>query len=90
MKIEFDDEKRRLTFELRGLDFAQAEDVFDGTEYTWEDDRSDYGEQRYNTFGTLSSRLVSVTWTVRNGNRRIISMRNANEREQARYRRTMD
>ena len=90
MEISFDDEKRRLTLEMRGLDFAEAGRIFDGTEFTWLDDREDYGEDRYNTFGSLNGRLVAVTWTIRDGTRRIISMRKANDREQARYRGALD
>ena len=89
MEITFDEAKRQLTLLKRGLDFARAGEIFEGVEYTWIDDRSDYGEVRYNTFGTLDNRLVSVTWTIRIGKRRIISMRKANDREQARYRRIM-
>lgn len=90
MQIEYDEEKRRFTLEMRGLDFALAARIFDGTELTWQDDRSDYGEVRYNTFGALDGRLVAISWTIRNGKRRIISMRKANDREQARYRRLME
>ena len=90
MRIEYDEAKRRLTLATRGLDFAKAEEIFDGTEFTWVDDRQDYGELRHNTFGRLDGRLVSLTWTVRDGKRRIISMRKANDREQARYRRALD
>ena len=90
MELEFDDEKRDLTFAKRGLDFARANEVFDGTEYTWIDDREDYGEVRFNTFGILDRRLISLSWTIRGDKRRIISMRKANEREQARYRRHLD
>ena len=87
MKIVFDEEKRLLTLERRGLDFARAGEIFAGAVYTWADDRFDYGEPRYNTFGTLDGRLVAITWTIRDNTRRIISMRKANEREQAHYRR---
>ena len=90
MEIEYDERKRELTLRTRGLDFANAETIFDGTEFTWIDDRRDYGEPRYNTFGTLEGRLVTLTWTVRQEKRRIISMRKANDREQAYYRRTLD
>ena len=90
MKITFDEEKRVQTLLRRGLDFARAASVFDGTEFTFEDDRADYGEVRYNTFGSLDGRLISITWTIRDGTRRIISMRKANDREQARYRRNLD
>ena len=90
MKISFDEAKRRLTLEMRGLDFAKAGEIFDGTEFTWIDDRQDYGEIRSNSFGKLDGRLVSVTWTLRDGECRIISMRRANERENARYRENLD
>ncbi|MBA4768166.1 MAG: BrnT family toxin [Porphyrobacter sp.] len=90
MEIEYDEAKRRKTLEERGLDFARAGEVFVGREWTFIDDRIDYGEQRFNTFGQLDGRLVTLVWTLRNDNRRIISMRKANEREQARYQRVMD
>jgi len=87
MEIEFDEEKRALTLAKRGVDFARAGEIFTGSEFTWIDDRAAYGEVRHNTFGLLDNRLVSVTWTIREGKRRIISIRKANDREQARYRR---
>lgn len=90
MELDFDEEKRQLTLLKRGLDFADAGQIFDGTEFTWIDDREDYGEKRFNTFGFLGERLVAVTWTIRDEMRRIISMRKANDREQARYRRNLD
>ncbi|MCW1430464.1 BrnT family toxin [Novosphingobium sp. JCM 18896] len=89
MEISFDEPKRQLTLLKRGLDFARAAEIFDGTEYTWIDDRFDYGEVRYNSFGLLDQRLIAMSWTIRDGKRRIISMRKANEREQARYRRVL-
>src|SRR3546814_7351887 len=87
MELSFDEAKRRLTLLNRGLDFARAGEVFDGAELTWIDDRFDYGEVRYNTFGLLDGRLVALTWTISHSTRRIISMRKANEREQTYYRR---
>jgi uncharacterized protein len=90
VKITFDDAKRLKTLEERGLDFANAGAIFNGREWTLVDDREDYGELRFNTFGHLDGRLVALVWTVRDGTRRIISMRKANEREQARYRRAVD
>ena len=89
MEISFDESKRLKTLEERNLDFARASEVFAGPEYTVLDDRRDYGEERFNTFGYLDKRLVSLTWTVREGRRRIISMRKANDREQARFEKRM-
>ena len=90
MEIEYVEEKRRKILEERGLDLARAEEVFDGAELSWVDDRQDYGETRWSTFGLLDERLVAVSWTIRNAKRRIISMRKANDREKARYRQTLD
>jgi uncharacterized DUF497 family protein len=89
MELDFDEAKRKQNLLNRGLDFARAHEVFDGAEFTWIDNRADYGETRYNSFGKLDGRLVSVTWTIRDEKRRIISMRKANGREQANYRRNM-
>ena len=85
MVIEFDAAKRDATLEVRGLDMARAGEVFAGATLTVEDDRQDYGEDRFITIGFLDERMVILVWTPRNGARRIISMKKANEREQALY-----
>jgi uncharacterized DUF497 family protein len=85
VQIEFDPDKREKTLRERGLDFAQAGEVFAGMHFTQVDRRMDYGEERFITVGTLNGRTVVVVWTPRGQSRRIISMRKANAREQARY-----
>lgn len=90
MDIEFDEEKRRQTLEHRGLDFADAQELFEGPEFTSLDDREDYGEERFQTVGLLSERLVMVIWTPRGEARRIISMRKCNAREQRKFGRRVD
>jgi uncharacterized DUF497 family protein len=90
MEIEFDCAKRDKTLAERGLDFAQAGEVFGGRHFTVGDDREDYREVRYITAGKLDGRMVVMIWTPRGEARRIISMRKANEREQARYAHRVD
>lgn len=85
MSIEFDEEKRAATLKTRGLDMARAGEVFEGTTLTDEDDRKNYGEDRFITIGFLDERMVILVWTPRNDAYRIISMRKANEREKALY-----
>lgn len=85
MAIEFDPAKRRATLRQRGLDMAECEDLFAGATLTFEDDRQDYGEPRFITLGFLRGRMVFVAWTPRGADRRIISMRKANDREQKKY-----
>lgn len=81
MQIEFNQTKRAKTLVERGLDFADAEQVFAGKHLTLEDTREDYDEQRFQTAGWLGGRIVILIWTPRGKARRIISMRKANERE---------
>ncbi|PJF46485.1 MAG: BrnT family toxin [Candidatus Thermofonsia Clade 3 bacterium] len=85
MVIEFDEAKRVMTLQSRGLDFAHAGEVFEGPHFTAEDLREDYGEPRFITAGWLDGRMVVLVWTPRGEARRIISMRKANEREQERF-----
>ena len=85
MTIEFDETKRTATLEARGLDMARAGEVFAGATLTVEDDRRDYGEDRFITIGFLDGVMVVLVWTPRDGAYRIISMRKANERERTLY-----
>ena len=83
--IEFDEAKRAATLEARGLDMARAGEVFAGATLTVEDDRRDYGEDRFIPIGFLDDVMVVLVWTPRDGAYRIISMRKANERERTLY-----
>ena len=64
---------------------ARADEVFAGPTLTVEDDRQNYGEARFITIGFLDGAMVVLVWTPRNRNRRIISVRRANERERTLY-----
>ncbi len=89
-EIEFDEAKRSLTLEKRGLDFSDAPKIFAGSHLQLLDDRVDYGESRFNSFGTLGDRNVVVTWTQRENKRRIIAMRHYHDEELENRRRTLD
>ncbi len=90
MKIEYDDEKRQLTLELRGLDFEDAVKVFANDHFDIPDERQDYGEPRILTFGWLLNRAVAIVWTPRGRSRRIISMRHIHAQELETRRRALD
>lgn len=88
MQISYDPAKRAKTLEERDLDFEDAPEVFAGLTLTLPDERQDYGEDRYQTYGLLGDRLVMVVWTPRGEDRQdrhVISMRKCNDREQARF-----
>ena len=81
MKITYDPGKRERTLTERGLDFMAASHVFEGATLTLEDDRFDYGERRFQTYGVLNGRVVMLEWTPRGEARHVISMRYCHERE---------
>lgn len=90
MKIEFDPAKRKATLEHRGLDMAGAAEIFEGATLTIADERKNYGEPRFITIGRLDGRMVVSVWTPRGAGRRLISLRKANDREQALYEDRLD
>lgn len=85
MRIAFDTVKRDITLAERGLDFADATSVFAGVTITIRDERFEYGEERFQTYGLLNDRMVMVVWTARGDARHVMSMRKCNEREQAKF-----
>ena len=89
MLISFDPRKRMATWHERGLDFLDAEHVFDGPTFEFEDLRRDYGEVRTICFGLLQARWVVVGYTQRGEIRHIFSMRKANAREQERIKKLL-
>jgi uncharacterized DUF497 family protein len=86
----WDEAKRRATLRQRGLDFADAEEIFAGRALTLEDERRNYGEPRYISAGWLRGRFVMMVWTPRDDGRRIISMRHGHADEEDYYGRQMD
>ena len=82
MELDYDPAKRAATLAERGLDFADADQLFAGVHATLPDDRMDYGERRYISAGFIADRLVVLVWTPRGNRRRIISMRYAHAKEE--------
>jgi uncharacterized DUF497 family protein len=70
MEISFDPAKREKTLRERKLDFGRAAEVFAGLTFTQRDERRDYGEIRYQTYGLLDGRLIMMVWTYRFDSRR--------------------
>ena len=67
MRFTWNEAKRKRNLKDHGLDFVDAERVFEGATFTYEDDRFRYEEQRFVTLGLLD----------------IISFRKATRRETA-------
>ena len=85
MEFIWDEAKRKINLKKHGLDFADAKTVFSGLTATIMDDRFDYEEERFITFGWLGGRIVVIAHTEHNDLIRIISMRKATKYEQKIY-----
>ena len=83
MRLSWSEDKRQSNLRDHGLDFVDAPRVFDGVTYTFEDDRFDYGEQRFVTLGLLDGIVVSIVHTESARVIRVISFRKATKHEQA-------
>ncbi|MBU1170886.1 MAG: BrnT family toxin [Proteobacteria bacterium] len=85
MNFKWDDTKRKSNIKKRGIDFINAPMIFDSYTLTINDDRYDYGEERFITFGILEGRVVVVTHTENDDSIRIISIRKATKYEEKTY-----
>lgn len=83
--ITWNEAKRQSNLRKHGLDFVGCEAVFDGPVISDEDDRLPYGEQRICLIGWLNGRVVHLTYTERDGNLHIISLRKVTRHELERY-----
>ena len=85
MEFEWDEAKRETNLCSHGIDFFDAETVFDGHTVTLEDTRRAYGERRFVTFGLLEGTVIAIVHTEREDVIRIISMRKASKHEERSY-----
>jgi uncharacterized DUF497 family protein len=83
--MEFDPIKSTLNLAKHGVSFTEAEELEWETAVVKPDNRHEYGEQRFIGYVLKSDRLYCVVYTERGDQRRIISLRKANEREVRAY-----
>lgn len=81
MNFTWDETKRQTNLQKHGLDFADAEKVFNGPLVLFEDTRENYGEQRMIGIGLLDYLVVLMVHVESDGDIRIISMRKADSDE---------
>lgn len=85
MDFEWDEDKRRLVLERRGVNFAIAALIFEGPVLTMVDDRRDYGEERLVSIGKADGEYYVVVHTSRGQAIRIISAWYAGQRQREQY-----
>ena len=85
MNITFDPAKSLQNLDKHGVSLDLAAEIEWETAITWVDNRKDYAEQRMAGIGYIELRLYYVVFVDRDDNRRVISLRKANKREENRY-----
>jgi hypothetical protein len=81
VKFEWDLRKEARNVQKHGIDFTTAKLIWNGPVFERIDDRRHYGEIRFQAFGAIQNRILTVIFTWRGTTRRIISARRANHRE---------
>ncbi|MEO5640217.1 MAG: BrnT family toxin [Sphingomicrobium sp.] len=84
MAIAYDPAKDAENIASYGLSFADF-DGFDGEPMVLVDDRFEYGELRYRTFGRIGGLGHCLVFTMRGAAMRLISFRRAHDKELQRY-----
>jgi uncharacterized DUF497 family protein len=77
----WDTAKAKVNSLKHGIEFRDAQRVFDAPHSVFPDLRADYREPRFVAFGMAGPTCLVVVFTVRNGRRRLISARRASHDE---------
>lgn len=83
--MSHDPAKRRRNLHKHGIDLPDCMAAFDAPMVTFEDDRDDYGEQRFISIAWAHARVVVLVWTERDDGPRLISCREAKSHEREAY-----
>ena len=81
MGFQWDDAKDAANEAKHGIQFIQAVQIFRSPILKVRDDRHDYGEQRFVALGIFDGTVLSVAFTERDGDIRLISARKASKNE---------
>ena len=90
MRITFDPNKRAKILKERGIDIANARQIFEGIHVTRRDDAHSDMETRFTTVGQMDDSVVLAIWTEREDSRRIVTMWKADAKEREIYLRQRD
>lgn len=87
MEFEWDPVKANANYRLHGVTFELAQTVFrDAFAVERQDDREDYGEERFIIIGMAAGQVILlVVYTQRGERIRIISARRATQHEEEDY-----
>jgi uncharacterized DUF497 family protein len=86
MNYVWDPKKAKSNFKRHGVHFADAAGVFEDEQLLWREDVGEYGEDRFVAVGMdYLGRVLTVVFTYRGDDIRLISARKATKTERAQY-----
>lgn len=85
MKFEWDKNKNNKNIHIHGIDFNDANLIFENPMLIKKDTRKDYGEERLVGLGYLFGAVIVIVFTKRPPAIRVISIRRANKNERKIY-----
>ncbi len=85
MGYEWDRRKSDKTLLYRGFDFDFASVIFNGKVLEEEALQTDYGERRFKAIGMAGTINLTVIYTLRGDDKRIISAWRSSKRERKKY-----
>ena len=83
--FEWDENKRLLNLGKHGIDFVAAKEIWEGPVLEAPSNQNHHGEERLLAIGRVNDRCITVVYTWRGENRRLISARKARTHEQEAY-----
>lgn len=88
--FEWDESKRKHNLAKHDVDFDAVWEMDWARAAFTPDGRKEYGEMRIVALVMLGNRLHTCIYTQRGANKRIISLRKSNEKEEIRYEKKLD
>ena len=85
MDFEWDEDKRQRNILHHGIDFERAKEIWQGPVLEAPSLQTRHSEERFLAIGESQGRLITVVFTWRGKNRRIISARVARQDERENY-----
>ncbi|MFK7847003.1 MAG: BrnT family toxin [Rhodothermales bacterium] len=83
--FEWDEKKRQSNIEKHGIDFVRAKEMWLGTVIEVPSPQTNHGEARFMAIGAVSDICITVIYTWRGSNKRLISARRARNYERENY-----
>lgn len=85
MGFEWDEEKRLKNIKAHNLDFIRAKEIWVNPVLEIPSPQTQHGEERFLAIGQIEEVVITVIYTWRGKNRRLISARKARKNEKKYY-----